>query len=264
MNAYPEASGVASDSGSFPMHILCDYGASVDAIHAMLETRGGVQSLRRLDETFHRHPLSILNARKGMNDFHNSICSLRRERQKGPEDSLKLRELVVRCEGIEFWKKASLLIQTEYTGNVLDVNDEVDNAFIVHACAGIHGCPPALLEYAILLHPEQLLISDDNHQLPIHICSSRSDTIVLKDILRACPDASRIRNRQGQLPVEIAVESGRSWADGVGQLLEANPGSLEALNVDERLYPLIWSRLSGGPNVIFESLRARPSVCRTV
>jgi hypothetical protein len=176
-----------------------------------------------------------------------------------------LRELVVRCEGIDFWKKASLLIQTEYTGNVLDVNDEVDNVYIVHACAEIHGCPPALLEYAILLHPEQLLISDENDQLPLHIAvSARSDTIILNDILGASPHASKIRNRQGQLPIEIAVESGRSWADGVGQLLEANPGSLEALNVDERIYPLIWSRLSGGPNAIFESMRARPSVCRTV
>jgi hypothetical protein len=246
------------------MHILCDSGASVDAIHAMLEARGGVQSLRRLDGTFRRNPLSILNARKGMNDFHNSICSLRRERQKGLRDSFKLRELVVRCEGLDFWKKASLLIQTEYSGNVLDENDEVYNAYIVHACVGVHGCPPALLEYAILLHPEQLLIQDENYHLPLHIASSRSDAIVLKDILGACPDASKIRNRQRQLPVEIAVDSGRSWDDGVGQLLEANPGSLEALNVDERLYPLTWSRLSGGPNSIFESLRVRPSVCWTV
>lgn len=263
LKAYPEAAGVASNSGSYPMHILCDYGASVDAIHAMLETRAGVESLIRLDGTFHRSPLYILNARKGMNEFHNAIFSLRRERAKGRRDSLLMRDLVVHCESLDFWKKTSLLIQTEYTGNVLlDVDDDVDNAYIVHACAGIDGCPPALLEYAMLLHPEQLMIPDENCQLPLHIAASRSDTIILTDILGACPGASKMRNRRGQLPIELAVESGRQWTDGVGQLLEANPGSLEVLNIDERVYPLIWSRLSGGSNAIFESMRARPSVCR--
>ena len=264
LKAYPQGAGVASNSGSYPMHIACDYGASVDAIHAILETQAGVESLSRLDGTFHRNPLHILNARKGMNGFHNAIFSLRRERAKGQRDSLPMKNLVVRCEDLEFWKKASLLILTEYTGKVLlHVDDDVDGGYIVHACAGIDKCPPALLEYAMLLHPEQLVIPDENGQLPLHIAASRSDTIILTDILGACPGASRLRNGQGQLPFELAVESGRQWTDGVGQLLEANPGSLEALNVDERVYPLIWSRLSASPNVIFESIRARPSICRT-
>lgn len=264
LKAYPEGAGVASNARSLPMHIVCDYGASVDAIHAILETRAGVESLSLLDGTFQRNPLHILNARKGMHEFHNAIFSLRRERAKGRPDSLPMKDLVVRCGDLEFWKKASLLIQTEYTGNVLlDVDDYVDNAYIVHACAGIDLCPPALLEYAMLLYPEQLVIPDENGQLPLHIAASRSDTVILTDVLGACPGASKLRNRHGQLPIELAVESGRQWTDGVGQLLEANPGSLEVLNIDERVYPLIWSRLSGGPNVIFESMRARPSVCRT-
>ena len=269
LNAYPEGAGMANGSGSCPMHILCDYGCSVDSMCALLETGDGVDSLTRKDWIFRRGPLLILNARKG---FHNDFDNLRRERAKfmsdavAERDCIRLKELLASCEAVEFWQKASLLILAEYKGSALLAAEAVDRGHIVHACAGIDGCPATLLEYALLLHPKQLLIPDENGQLPLHIAAGRTDAVNVKDILRACPEATIVRDHEGRLPIELAVASGWSWKDGIGQLLSANPTSLETLNVDERLYPWIWTNLSrkphGSTSALFESLRARPSICR--
>ena len=265
LNAYPEGAGIADGSGSYPMHILCDYGCVVDSIRAVLETSGGVQSLTKQDGIFERTPLQILNGRKG---FHNDFGALRRERAKysldtaAQRDCPRIRELVASCEAVEFWQKAALLILAEYTGD----SSNLDNRLILHGCAGIQTCPSTLLEYALLLYPESLLIQDENGQVPLHVAASRpADTVNVKDILAACPKASKVRDQEGRLPIELAVESDWSWNDGVGQLLAANPTSLEALNVDERLYPRIFARMSrppqGSSSALFELLQARPSIC---
>jgi hypothetical protein len=260
---------MANGAGSYPMHILCDYGCVLDSLRAILETERGLQSLIRKDRLFGRCPLLILNGRKGFHS-NNDFDALRRERAKyatgdaAERDCTRIRELVMACEAVEFWQKASLLILAEYKGAPLVSTDVVDYGHIVHACAGIQECPPSLLEYSLLLYPEQLLVRDENGHLPLHIVSSRSDAANAIDILQACPQASKVRDDEGRLPIELAVQSGWSWSDGVGQLLLANPVSLEALNVDERLYPRIWSRLSrkphGSTSALFESLRARPSI----
>lgn len=260
---------MCNGSGSYPMHILCDYGCVVDSIRAVLETDGGVRSLTRKDGIFRRSPLFILNARKR---FHHDFDNLQRERARFASDAAterdcaRLRELVASCEAVEFWQKASMLILAEHKGRALPAAEAVDQGYIVHACAGIHGCPETLLEYAMLLYPEQLLIPNENGQLPLHIAASRSDAANVKAILGACPEASTVRDHEGRLPVELAVASGLSWKDGIGQLLASNPTSLESLNVDERLYSWIWSNLArephGSTSALFESVRARPSICR--
>lgn len=211
----------------------------------------------------------ILNARKGC---HGEFDALRRERAKfisnsdAQRDSVRVRELVASCEAVEFWQKVSLLILAEYKGSAVDASGDVDYRNILHACTAIHTCPSTLLDNALLLYPEQLLVRDENGEVPLHIACSRSDASNVKDILRTCLAASKIRDQEGRLPIELAVESGWSWTDGVGQLLTANPVSLESLNIDERLYPWIWSKLSqkpgGSTSTLFESLRARPSICR--
>ena len=256
-------------AGSFPMHILCDYGCVVDSIRAVLENNRGIETLTRHDEIFRRTPLWILNARKGhLAEFD----ALRRERAKfissvdAQETSVKVRELVASCEAVEFWQKVVLLILAEYNGRALDAMQNLDTGYLIHACVGVQSCPSSLLDNAMLLYPEQLSKQNDNGSVPLHIACSRPDAAHVKDILRACPAASKIRNHEGRLPIELAVECGWSWTDGVGELLLSNPISLEALDVDERYYPWIWSNLSrkphGNTSALYESLRARPSICR--
>jgi ankyrin repeat protein len=269
VNAYPEGAGIPNGSGSFPMHILCDYGCVVDSMRAVLESNSGIETLTRHDAIFQRSPLWILNARKGhLAEFD----ALRREREKfissidAQRTSAKIQELVASCEAVEFWQKVVLLILAEYSGRALNATQDFDTGNLIHACVGVHTCPSSLLDNALLLYPEQLSKPDDNGSVPLHVACSRPDAAHVKDILRACPTASKIRNQEGRLPIELAVECGLSWTDGVGELLLSNPISLEALNVDERMYPWIWSNVSrkpyGNTSALYESLRARPSICR--
>ena len=172
----------------------------------------------------------------------------------------RVQEAVTRCQSNAFWEKACLLLQTEYRKACPGEKDA--SCRIVHACLGTHHCPSSLLEYAILLHPDQLLERDKRGQVPLHIAtmSCRGDSIV--EIVNACPDAAKMRDGQGNLPLQNAVQRGLLWSEGVSHLLEAHPVALESLDFDERLYPYVWAKFGRDPRIgidaLFESVRAKP------
>jgi hypothetical protein len=67
--------------------------------------------------------------------------------------------------------------------------------------------------------------------------------------------------RTASTRLHIAVESGyRYWREGVGPLVAANPVAVEGLDLDERLYPLFWSKLPGGPTALFQSIQVKPGL----
>jgi hypothetical protein len=70
----------------------------------------------------------------------------------------------------DYWQKAALLVLVSYTRQPLSpkgLEDEAAN--LVHACAGISNCPDYLMEFAILLHMDDLAKKKDSQgRLPLH------------------------------------------------------------------------------------------------
>jgi ankyrin repeat protein len=277
VKAYPEGCGIpASGKSTCALHLMCDYGSSVDSIRAVLESESGVASLQYLDGTFLRTPVQILNLRKNMHFYHRNVSDLRNIRRKqeelreamlldGVEEPNLIQALEDRVKPFrqdEFWQKASLLICAEYTNSIL--HDDTDlHRHILNACTMLwHRCPISLTELALLLHPEQLQQRDGMGRLPLHNATRRPDSTVLLDLLNAWPQATKIPDAMGFLPLHLAIRNKRGWNDGVGQMLMANPEALEGLDLDDRLYPRIWYKLQKHETVdaLYESVRATPSL----
>jgi hypothetical protein len=269
LQAYPEAAGIPNQDGSCALHLCCDYGSSIDSLLALVATEEGVSSLRRNDGIYQRTPLQILNERKNIVQFHRSLEYLRqcRQRQRDilPDDYTEHARLEASIEFLhemEFWKKARLLVLAQFLRQPIAIED-VEQAGIVHACIGMHGCPLSLREFAMLLEVEELLQPDAQGRLPLHLaCAVSGSPSVVAEVFRACPKAARIPDGSGRLAWSLFQEHHPSagWSGTVQELVHANPLALEASDLDARLYPLIWSRFSNRESLaaLYESIRGNP------
>jgi ankyrin repeat protein len=283
VRAYPKSAGVpiqgskeecCHNAGSYPLHIMCDYGCRVESIKVILETPEGASSVEKADLLFRRTPLQLLNQRKNLNEFHGYIDELRkcrlRQRQyaetghcgSSAEDVDRMELLKARLNGMDFWQKAELLVFAEHFGRALTMRD-YEIAAILHAIVAVRFCPPSLLEFAVLLKVEDLLLPDENGELPLHVATHVSDESTISVILAAQPAAAHYPNQSGRFPLELYLRRNPDavWYGALERLVSANPVALEALEIDRRLYPLIWSRLSAKKdiNALFKTIRGNPS-----
>ena len=275
LKVYPQAAGIPNQAGSYALHLCCDYGSSVDSLLALVETQEGVNSLPRKDGIYQRTPLQILNERKNMVQFHQSLQHVRlcRQRQRDilPDDhteNARLEASIIQVgHGMEFWNKARLLVLAQNLRRPVTLED-VDRPGIVHACIILqHVCPPSLREFAILLKVEELLQPDAQGRLPLHLAcaNSSSSPSVVSEVLRACPKAARILDGRGRLAWSLFQEHhpcpSSEWSGTIQELVHANPLALETSDLDARLYPLIWSRFSNPKSlaVLYESIRGNPN-----
>jgi len=187
----------------------------------------------------------------------------------------------------DYWQKAAMLILVEYTQQPLPPEGLHDKqANIVHACAGVSSCHANLLEFAMLLHQNDLQNQrDDKGRLPLHIAAmhhaksltsndndsssssfsqSRSESHLLQ-ILEACPTAALVKDDDGNLPLASALQNLRTnvWSTGLQTLMDANISALETLNLGEKLYPLLLKRMTG-PNEVFRCLHLHPHLFRNM
>lgn len=139
-----------------------------------------------------------------------------------------------------FWRKVLLILHKIYTPPLI-------NSFkITHACSSI-DCPPELFRLAIRLYPLQLVEKDHNQLLPLHIIVSRKQdkastvcrSINIKSILDACPQQAKIIFRGGRLPLNVALEKGWGWYDGINNLVNAAPDALRTRDIRTHFYPFM-------------------------
>lgn len=317
LEVFPESAGIADGVGAYPLHLLCDYGSSVDSLRAVLETPAGAATIgRRMDNKSRpRTALEILNARMNYPQFRRALISMRearkrqktirnemqqkqhqqlldfgvlgdieranvsdiRERPAAPEPNtdnsdedggqnargptntttsernnamLRRHELMIASfQQNDYWQKAAMLILVEYTQQPLPLEGLHDEqANVVHACSGVSNCNRHLLEFAILLHQDDLLQKRDaGGRLPLHVAAenhaasllvnnssnqSLTEEIILQ-VLHACPKAAFVKDKNGMLPLAAALQilgrsttkpNGRSaeraWSAGLRQLLD--------------------------------------------
>jgi hypothetical protein len=150
--------------------------------------------------------------------------------------------------GDVFWEKVTLLTKAFYHKSINDVLPNGKVWRLMHACAGIDFFPPNLLRLLTAAFPDDVTEEDEDGNLPIHVTAlgvfpsihmarpgtedcegeetelegysgTAASTIAI--LLKANPASARCRNRQGKLPLQLAIESGRDWQDGIGALAAA-------------------------------------------
>ena len=85
-------------------------------------------------------------------------------------------------------------------------------------------------------------------------------------ILKACPESARRRDKDGNLPLHLAVSSGKKWECGVHTLLQAFPEALRMRDCQHCLFPFMLAARGErhDVDVTFELLRADPSCLSNV
>lgn len=164
----------------------------------------------------------------------------------------------------------------------------------------IHPKGGKILSYLLEVeNPRFVKELDEEGNLPLHVMASRrhessimcehADNVTEEEgmyraLLDSYPDAASMKNRRGCYPLELAIQSKKTWRGGVRTLLHANPSALQSMEVDCRLYPQIleMSSTCGSKNVkarvsmgldtvlevsvrlrtVFELLRGKPELVR--
>jgi len=157
------------------------------------------------------------------------------------------------------------------------VDDEEDPS-LVHATSLV-PCPLAIVQMACLASPKSLATRDARlGRLPLHYAVTRESYNVtvplgvscspfdLQEatptslVLSAFPQAARIVDSQGQLPLHLAIE-GRSCETEA--LLRAYPESLHRRDGVRKLYPFQLAAACDDLDLAFELLRLDPSLIQT-
>ena len=242
-----------------PLHALCNEGGETDSIRAVLEVREGAVSTRVKDESGHNAMETL-----AFRGFNAEISSLVDElRLSCKQDVLhashngrryyqsnKTTVLLERIQRTGFWRKVEVLALAEYTqqpiapGNQSLVN--WPNTTIIRIFLSLQYCPAVAMEIACILRPKALMEKDELGDLPLHIATRQSCDQLIEKVLDAHPLAAAIPDASGALPLQIYIRRRRvkSWRPLTTKLIIVFPSAARNLNLDRRLYPLLWSRLN--------------------
>jgi hypothetical protein len=146
---------------------------------------------------------------------------------------------------------------------------------MVHACLQAVNFPLALTDRAMKRYIEQLGQADAEGDLPLHIIMARRAPpeseerdgdmflLLLDELVSLYPAAAKEWNHQRQIPLDVAIASGRRWRTGIRQLLEAHPAGIESQGIPVRVYPLILEKLiqeEHFPDMVFDILQGKPEL----
>jgi hypothetical protein len=141
------------------------------------------------------------------------------------------------------------------------------NQLMMHACiqAG-SSCPLALRQRVMKRYGHQLDTPDEFGNLPLHIAASLSvssdeeDVEEIRQVLKACPTATQAVNTEKKLPLDVAIDAGRTWSSGARTLFEAFPEAIICQDIPIPHYPMILSEI--GADSIYRVVKATPDLFR--
>lgn len=149
-----------------------------------------------------------------------------------------------------------------------DKQRSVSDFYMVHAAVRM-DCPPDLLRYIIETRPEEVRQTNERGRLPLHVAAdakSNSEAIsgndkadagfaaskyhykfVIDELLYSYPDGAASTDSDNMLPLQLAVESGKSWiGGGTKSLHDVYPDAMNRVSMEE--FPSIKSALSFSTN----------------
>mmetsp|Transcript_19763 Transcript_19763/g.30497 ORF Transcript_19763/g.30497 Transcript_19763/m.30497 type:complete len:321 (-) Transcript_19763:118-1080(-) len=241
----PQLAAEQNYLGQTPLHIYltCTHGgASVAVCRALVIAK---PETVRIEDNEYLRAIDVL--------YQKIIMKEERARYQ-PEEKQSLEDL---------WANARIIVEAfrpTFSGQ--------QSLPMVHACLEIgEDCPFALWERALQQFPDDIFEPGENGNLPLHIAASTSppdelEVDLLNEILKLFPKAASIRNNKDQLPLDLAISSGRTWRSGIGLLLDAYPLAIDD-HIQPNEYPLILSHFSSSSskrNILFQLLLGKPDL----
>lgn len=298
IQADPKVVSCQNECGCVPLHLACLHKASPELIRSLLRidaatasicsnkkrtpihyacyTEGGlsVESLRLVVEA--ATPDSLLLKDVSGQDALSLLFGANKEVLSKAVRAFIRTDPIIGCRGL-FWEKVSILIeppsQRKAPSNPLDVKSSFN---VVHTLLQRKDCHPKLIYYSMFMHPYEAENQDKNGNLPLHIVCSKTHgkdeemnnvwREILCFLLKENPNFACKSNKDGKLPLDFAIESGKGWKDEIELILHAHPTAIlrqDTINVlcFPRILSLVatktWNRRL---SVLFEILREKPEL----
>jgi ankyrin repeat protein len=204
------------------------------------------------------------------------------------DPSEPIQSLFVDAKSWNLWK------DLEFYLRLTNRCDPVGDDFSVNHAAAAIVSPPQFIRCNIGLYPWQLSKPDEQGFLPLHLACKvlRPEGIsdkfywLKKDIAidqlyfrlipedrakdnpitiltDAYPKGASTLDRQGNLPLHLAILSGKGMIDGIQSLINAAPMALCTRNVEHGLYPFMLAAMTGDPSLSLDLLLANPMMIQS-
>ncbi len=137
---------------------------------------------------------------------------------------------------------------------------------LVHAIIECGG-NPKIVQHALTLNPEEIFLRDERGNNPLMIAARKVNTLPeIFELLLSDPDAAKMSDPSGKMPLHLAVSSGRTLNNGVALIVKAAPVALQTPEKSSKMYPFMLASVPtyGWDNTcldtIYTLLREAPSV----
>lgn len=191
-----------------------------------------------------------------LSPFERYVCADRQAHHEIQMREQEVASLLAKQIG-HIWEKAVHLILASYQG----IQDPIKKKSVIHAAA-FCVVPRCILNMAVRLYPDELTEEDENGDTPLSILlrcpnSCRSDlgwendddgkqgvnginTLdMIQTVLWANHSAAAVANRDGRLPLHLAIANGVQWSNGVQDIFLANPSAVSIRDPITRLFPFM-------------------------
>jgi len=251
ISLHPEALYERNIYGATPIFLAMYWDAPMETIRNLLEAAPSAVSIR--DE---RGLCTISSAwnlfvRKTKVDAENKT-----NRVLGNREMMQRAELPFDLEGEvgSWWEKMELLLKASYHNTIAKLPEQKQWK-ILHATVGGNS-PPNLIRFATKLYRNQLFLKDEDGRLPLHI-AARNEIYVSQSfepkhkgvpmlalLAHINRNAVTDKDNDGRIPLHIALEAGKTWGDGISQMIQHIPQILRERDPITNLYPFMLSAIA--------------------
>jgi ankyrin repeat protein len=251
----PENLLIKNVAGDTALHIACEMNAMLPVIKSLVQKNPDVLfEKNRYDRTafsplrrhyFHSIPghLAIIRLLKG------------EDVQDGHFERF--------WEKLEYFVHESFRQHSPYCPKDTDRND---SSFLIH---GLLQFQPNVLDtYKIALkqRPDSFAVADAAGNYPLHraILLDLSGPFIL-EILHAYPEAASVRNKDGDLPLFLAIRQRIGWKQGLGEIVKADTDILASQDKETSLFPFLLAASIDGDTAVdtaYQLLCAKPYLVR--
>mmetsp|Transcript_5768 Transcript_5768/g.8491 ORF Transcript_5768/g.8491 Transcript_5768/m.8491 type:complete len:449 (-) Transcript_5768:317-1663(-) len=263
---HKEISTILDKRGRSPLHITCSrHDSSLEAVTVLQVLLDASTSTVLLPDSNGLNCLDILSTMFSQRKWDNI------ERSHPTELFFEI-----------FWWKVTLLVKALYLKrreieeeekkknekgmNTSKATEEYPFSML-HETLKLSDCPYNLRQIALKKHFDNISVQDEEGNLPLHIAArsflGNNNTEVVKIIdalLVAYPGATRVKNNEKREPLHLALQSGKTWKQGLSNIFHANPASIHGADLDLKLLPFILELVGSTARDVYLVLREMPDI----
>ena len=134
---------------------------------------------------------------------------------------------------------------------------------ILHVCMSILN-DSTLIRVAITRHKDKIKLKDAMGRYPLAIAAMNKKVPkeIICELIEMYPNACKALDKHFRLPIHHAILAGRSFDEGIEDILKAEPRGLESKDIKTRLCPFMLAATTNNSDVdtVFRLLLANPAI----